>query len=360
MAEQEQNRSEQATPFKLREAKKKGSVAKSMEVNSLLIMVGFLGFLYLWGEQTVTRQLRLHHAMFSQAHTLSFSAAQILAWLDGVLTETLLLLTPLLLVLMVAGILANLMQTGPIFTTFPLKPDFNRLNPATGFKRLFSMRVLYEAVKSLIKLALFCAVLYLSITHLMPHLMGMQQTDPADFPRRILGDVASLLFKLVLAMLAVALVDLLFTRREFAKKMMMSVREVKDEVKQREGDPRIKARISQLQNEMRKRSQATRNVPKSDVLITNPTHLAVAVSYKHGEMQAPMIVAKGAGSIVEKMKKLARRHRIPIVENKALARALFRAKVETTVPEALYPQVAKILIWVYAQRDARARRESMQ
>lgn len=360
MAEQDQNRSEQATPHKLLEAKKKGSVAKSAEVNSLVIIAGFVAFLYLWGEQTVSGQLRLHHAILSQAHLLSFSPAQILAWLDGILTATLLSLAPFLLVLLVLGVVSNLMQTGPIFTVFPLKPDFNRLNPATGFKRLFSLRVLYEGVKTVVKLVLFCGVLSLAITSLMGPLLGMQQTDPGGYPKRVLDDLAGVLFKLVMAMLAVALLDVLYTRREFAKKMMMSVRELKDEIKQREGDPRIKARITQLQNELRKRSQAMRNVPKSDVLITNPTHLAVAVAYKHGEMLAPQIVAKGAGSMVEKMKRVARRHRIPIVENKTLARALFRSKLESAVPQASYADVARILVWVYAQRDARARREKTQ
>jgi flagellar biosynthetic protein FlhB len=138
--------------------------------------------------------------------------------------------------------------------------------------------------------------------------------------------------------------------------MRMSHRDIKDEHKQREGDPRIRARLRQLRQEMLKKSQAVRKLPGSDVVVTNPTHLAVALSYKHGEMAAPRVVAKGAGDLAAKMREMALRHGIPVVENRALARELFfKVDFEQPVPEKLYPQVARILVWVFAMREARAK-----
>jgi flagellar biosynthetic protein FlhB len=162
------------------------------------------------------------------------------------------------------------------------------------------------------------------------------------------------LVKLVMVMLVLGLLDVLYVRWEFGKRMRMSKREVKDEVKSREGDPRIRARIRDLRKQMLKRSQALAKVPSADVLVTNPTRVAVAISYKHGVSTAPQVVAKGAGEAARSMRKLASRHQIPIVQNRALARALFReVDYDGYVPEKLYPQVAKIMVWVYAMRRTR-------
>jgi len=152
------------------------------------------------------------------------------------------------------------------------------------------------------------------------------------------------------------LLDIGYTRWDYGKKMRMSRREVRDEHKQREGDPRIRSRLRQLRAEMLKQSRALRSVRDADVLITNPTHLAVALSYKHGDMPAPKMLAKGAGNMAAKMREIARRRNIPVVENPPLARAIYkRLKTGEFLPEDLYPATAKILLWVYSMRNARAR-----
>jgi flagellar biosynthesis protein FlhB len=353
MAEQEQNRTEAATPHKLKEAKKRGAVAKSTDLNSLFVIAGLVGFLYLMGWTTAKRQLSMDVAILSQAHLINFSLEQITPWLTQLLVDSVTLLAPFFLTLMVLGTLANLIQTGPIFSFDPLKPDFNRLNLATGFKRLFSLRQLFDLGKTLFKLTIFIWVIYFSIRHLFGPMLGLLHTDPAIYAKRAIDDAAGLIFKMLLAMLFIALIDLLFTRWDYSKKQMMSRRELKDEIKQREGDPRIKARIRELQNEMRKRSKSLRNIPKADVLITNPTHIAVAIMYRHGEMQTPTVVAKGAGKLVVKMKAVARKHRVTIIENRTLAHALYKADFEAPIPDGCYAEVAKLLAWVYAQRDMR-------
>ena len=353
MAEQEQNRSEQATPFKLREAKKRGSVAKSMDLNSVFMLAALLGALHLLVWPAARRQLGLDALLFQQAASFGFSQQQASAWLMRAGLETVWMLLPLFAVLMVAGILSALVQHGPVFSVQPIKPDFSRINPAAGFKRLFSKRALFDLVKNMFKLVVFGWVLYLAIVDLLPGLMRLLNVDAHAYAQRTLGDIAGLVFKLLLALLALALIDLLYTRWEYADKLRMSRRELKDEVKQREGDPKIKARIRELQNELRKKSRALKNIPDSDVLITTPTHLGVAILYRHGQMAAPAIVAKGAGDLVERMKIVARRHRVTIVENRRLAQALHKLDIHDAVPEAHYAEVARILIWVQEARKSR-------
>ncbi len=350
--EQEQNRNDPATPFKLKEAHDRGVVAKSTELNTAFITLAFLGLLFASGRTLFERQLRLDAALLSQAHQPGFSESVALAWLSGVLMETLALLAPVFIVVLIAGVLASLLQTGPVFSFQPLKPDFDRINPASGFKRLLSMRLVFEAVKNLIKLGLFGYAIYALLDGLMPLLLGLAQTDPLAYARIALETIVALLFKLALVMLAIALLDFAYVRRDFAKRMMMSRRELREEHKRREGDPQVRARIRELQREMRKRAKALRRVPEADVLITNPTHVAVALRYRREEMSAPQVLAKGAGELAGRMKRIARRRGVPIVENRPLARQLFlRGELDAPIPEAAYAEAARVLAWAYALRE---------
>jgi flagellar biosynthetic protein FlhB len=213
---------------------------------------------------------------------------------------------------------------------------------------------LYEAAKSLVKLAALSDVAYLSIRGLIPMLQGISALDPKAYLAILTDKTSSVLIKLVLVLLAVGVIDLAYTRWEFSKRMRMSRRDVRDEAKNRDGDPRIRAKLRELRKEMLKRSKALRRLPGADVLITNPTHLAVALSYEHGKAGAPQVVAKGAGDIARKMREVASRHHIPIVQNRPLARALFReVDYDGYVPEKWYPQIARIMVWVYAMRETR-------
>lgn len=349
MAEQEQNRNEPATPFKLREAKKRGQVAKSLEANSFLIVAGLLAVVYIWGERMIVQQLNVDRILFNQAHLMSFEITSLMLLFKTVLFATLLAFSPLILVLLVLSIAGNLFQTGPVFTFFPLKPDIQRINPVAGFKRIFSMKLLFEALKSAIKVALFVAIVYYAMIAFMPTLFSLVQVDPHAYSRVVLDLISTLVFKLNVAILLIALLDLIYTRKEFAKKMRMSQREVKEEIKRREGDPHVRARIRELRKEAAKRSRSLQRVPDADVLITNPTHVAVALLYKRGSMLAPEVIAKGAGELAQTMKKMARTHRVPVIENKSLARRLFRkAGINSAVPESLFTDVAKILVAAYA------------
>lgn len=351
MAEQEQNRSEQATPHRLEEARKRGSVAKSIELNSLFALFAAVVLGYIHGMPMVREQLALSTQVLAQAHLLSFQSSAVWAWLIEVFSRALHIVTPLFVVVVLVAILGTLVQTGPVFTVFPLKPQMDRLNPIAGFKRLFSMRLLFELGKNIVKLGLISWLLWELFEDMLPILFGMLDVQPKAYAAEGFALALKLAGKLLLVLLIIALIDILYARRSYMDKLKMSRREVKEEVKNREGDPRVRQRMRQLQRELLKRSSSIGRLPDADVLITNPTHLAVALVYKREAMAAPQVLAKGAGEMAEHMKVLARQHRIPIIENKALARKLFRqVEIEQTIPDGLFPQVARILVWAYAWR----------
>lgn len=357
MAEQEQDRSEQATPFKLEQARRRGTVAKSPDLISAAVLLAVVLYLYGLSSAGARGQVELSRALLGQAGRLDFSAAAILGLVGRLLVESLSALAPLLLLIALVGVLANLVQTGPVFSFKPLTPDFDRLNPASGFKRLFSLQVVYNLVKTVLKLALLGVVFALSVRHLLEPLLGLLHAAPVSYALRVLDMSGALAAKLAAVIFVLALLDVGYVRWEFGRQMRMSRRELREEVKQREGDPRVRARLRQLRMEMLKRSRSLNKVASADVVVTNPTHLAVAVSYRHGEMPAPRVVAKGAGELVAKMRAIAARHGIPVVQHPPLARALYqRAAPDELVPEELYPQMLKILVWVYTLREARAER----
>jgi len=354
VADQDFDRSEEATPYKLEQARKQGSVAKSQDLTAVAVLAALARTLFACGWDGVRQTARLQQSILKHMRDLDWGADGVSAWLGQVLVGMLNILAPLFLALLIVAILVNLLQTGPILSVKPLTPDMDRLNPAMGFKRIFSARALYEAVKSVFKLVILGAVAFIVIRDDIAGLTLLSAIDTGAYPRILLGMTGGLLSKLVLALLAVAIIDYSYTRWEFGRRMRMSRRDVRDEVKQREGDPRIRARVRELRMEMLKRSKAMRKLPSADVLITNPTHLAVALRYEHGEALAPQLVAKGAGELACRMRLAAARYNIPVVQNRTLARTLFReVEYEGFVPEKLYPQLARIMVWVYALREAK-------
>ncbi|MFY0678095.1 MAG: EscU/YscU/HrcU family type III secretion system export apparatus switch protein [Neptuniibacter sp.] len=349
---QDQDRTEQATPFKLKEARKRGQVAKSLEVNSLLLLAVVLLLSYVLGEQLIQHQLQLSAQLFSISGQVILgpeNAMSLLRHTLGVLAES---LWPFFGAIMLTGIVANMTQTGPVFSFFPLKPDMNRLNPIQGFKRLVSKKLIFESIKTVIKMGILGSVIYVVLSAMIIKLIAMIDIYPQVYPSVMIEHAQSLAYKLLLTILLIALMDLMYSRWDFQQQMRMSRREVKEEVKRRDGDPQVKSKQRQLQKESVKRAGSVSRLPEADVLITNPTHLAIALKYERGSSSAPQIIAKGAGELAGKMRKVADRYSIPIVENKPLARALFRrSNIDDFVPDAHFPAVAKILAWVYLQRD---------
>ena len=360
MAEQQdQDRNEPATPYKREEARRRGQVAKSLDTNSLAVLVAALAGISISGRRLLGEGARSFEHLLALSSGISFDLQHLTLWMHGVVGTVLASLAPLFLLVMAAGILINLLQTGPIFSFFPLKPDVQRLNPVQGFKRIYSTKALFEALKSLIKLGLLSTVTATAIIGLLPSIVAMTGAQPKGYPLLVMGFAESLGFKLILALALVALLDLLYVRWDYAKRMRMSRREQRDEVKRREGDPHIRAKRRELQREASKRSGSLHRVPDADVLITNPTHLAVALKYERGQSLAPRCIAKGAGETALRMKEMARRSGVMVLERRPLARTLFEeVSVDALIPESLYEPVARVYAEIAATQRAGSKSQS--
>lgn len=355
--EPDQDKSHAATPYKLEKALEQGQAAKSTVVVSAVVFGTAMVFLDWQGWPVWQRIFLADRKVFAAAGVLGTNPAGIWPLCGQMLAAMLWLAAPFLAAMVIAAVLANLMQTGPILSMTPIKPDWNRLNPVDGFKRIVSLQGLFVLGRSVLKAALIGTVAYFALKSLAPQFYRLSSLPAGALVRQLLQDLASLGLRLAGVMVLVALLDLLFTKRQFAKKMRMSHREVKDEVKNRDGDPRVRARIRELRRELLKRSASLKNTRNADVLITNPIHVAVALRYVHGEMASPQVVAKGRGFMAAAMRSIAARHRIPVVPSPALARQLYRdLAVDQHVRPDLYAPVARIIVWVLSRRDAARRR----
>ncbi|WP_083769793.1 flagellar biosynthesis protein FlhB [Hahella chejuensis] len=361
MAESQPDKSEKTeppSPFKLQEAKKKGSVAKSQEVSHVFALAA--GALLLWSvsQDLATRFFSLCQKLFADAASVDFDIITAKAWGIWIVSEVSWILSPLLVVMMVIGVLCSIVQTGPVFSFHPIKPDIKRINPITGFKRLFSIKILFELVKNLIKLALLGSVLYWALAGLMPDLFGLTAKSAATALPVFIGYAAGIIFKLTAALLLIALIDMLFTRWEFMRNMRMTKKEVKDEIKRREGDPHIRAKRKELERELRKRSGSAASVPEADLIITNPEHYAVVVKYDAKKMAAPTVTGKGGDAMAKHLRDLARQHQVPIIQDPPLARYLFKkTEIGSMIPEDAFVGVARALRRAYQIKRERQGRD---
>jgi flagellar biosynthetic protein FlhB len=356
MAEQDLDRTEAATPWKLQKSREKGQVWKSPDLVSVIVFTVAMVFMTWQGWSTWREQFRLDHALLVQAGRLDATPEALWGLTSQTLRSSLVMAGPFFLTLLVAALAANLLQTGPVLSAEPIKPDWSRLSPARGLKNLFSLRTLFHAGRSVLKLLVLTWIVYLALKSLIPHFYTLAELQPLAEIQALFRDMAGLGLRIAAILWLIAILDVIYSRREFAKQMRMSRRELKDEIKHREGDPAIRARMREMRRDLLKRVLALRKTREADVVITNPTHLAVALRYVHGQMVSPQLVAKGAGLLAATMRAIAARHGIPVVQNPALARSLFRGlRLEQHVPPDLYAEVARIIVWVFAMRDARSR-----
>lgn len=353
----DQDRTEEATQFKLREARRRGQVIKSPEVNSLVILSGALLVTSAFGAWMINGVLKLSHDVFELIGKTELTIPYVIETLHGLGLKVLFLLSPLLVMTVIAGILSNFLQTGPVFTFHPLKPDWSKLNPARGWKRMFSMRSLYDGLKTIIKFSVLFGVLYGVVMHLLPNMLSLLQRSMSAYPSVLLQIATSALLALLVVFALLAFGDAAYSRWEYRKKMRMSKREVREETRRHEGDPKIRARRRDLLLGMRKNVRSISSIPGSDILITNPTHFAIALKFDRATMHAPKVVSKGAGDLAKRMRQLAYRYNVPVVESPALARRMFReVKLDGFVPEDTYAQVATLMRPIFEARVARGAR----
>lgn len=353
-AEQDLDKNESATPHKLDEARKRGQVAKSAELVSALVFACAVGLVYAKGHEQLLALFRFDRLLLGLAGDAQSAAHG--AWWLWHLTEHCVrsagtLLFPLLGGIVLVAILANLAQTGAVLSLHPVTPDWQRVNPATGLQRILSQRTMFDGVRALLKLGVLGTVLYYALGDLLPRAQRLTALTPLAQTNALVDDILSLAARVALALCVIALIDFGYTSREFARNMRMSRREVRDEFRNREGDPRIRSRLRELRRELLKRSVSVRRTAQADVVITNPTHVAVALRYKHGQMGAPVVLSKGVGGVAAAMRTIAARHRVPVVRSPALARALnTKSHVDCQIPPDLFADTARVMVWVMAMR----------
>ncbi|MCD6079393.1 MAG: type secretion exporter [Ramlibacter sp.] len=354
MSEQDLDRSEAATPFKLEKAREKGQTARSTEVVAAAVLTVAVLYLCWHGVAAMKELLDLCRNLFVAMAQDDVARRPLWPIVAQVIRDGVSFLLPLFVLVMATAIAATVCQSGVILSAEPLAMDMSRIHPATGLKRIFSMRSLFELGRACVKLVVLGLTAWFALRALLPQFHRIQGLEAAPFLHLLVEDAGALGTKLVIALGVLALVDLLYTRAEFGRRMRMSRRELKDEYKNREGDPRIRARLRELRREMLKRSMALDNTRTADVVLTNPTHYAVALRYVHGEMDAPLVVAKGAGQLAAAMREIAARHRIVVVQNPPLARRLFHeAGLQESLPGSFHVEVARIIVWVFAMRERR-------
>ncbi len=352
MAEEFQERTEQATPKRREEARKKGKVAKSYEFNSAIVLIASLVVLYLGGRYAWIKISNFTIFLLSNLHSIEISEANLHRYATYVVSFLGLNFLPFLFLLLFVGIGANLAQTGFVFTFEPLKFDFERLNPVNGIKKiLFSRRSFFELVKGFFKIGVVGLVAFMTLKSMFDDVVVLIDSDAKGIAEFIVSAGFSLLWKTAVVYLALAMFDFSFQRWEYERELKMTRQEVKEELKELEGDPLVKARIRKKQREI-VRMRMMHSVAKADVVITNPTHIAVALKYEPRKMKAPKVVAKGMNLVAERIKKIAREKGIPIIEDKPLAQTLFKiVDVDEEIPPQLYKAVAKVLAYVFRLKN---------
>jgi len=340
-------KSEKATPQKRQESKRKGQVAKSPEVAGAMIMLGGILLLYFLGGWILEQVLTIYRISYTHYIGWQLTPTNIRTLFEQMGINTAKILAPIMIIGMVFGFIGNYIQVGPLFTAEPLKAKLERINPIKGAKRIFSIRALVELAKSILKISIISTaafgVLWLAKDELF--LLSQQSIGYS------LSFIGSLVFRMGLVasliLLCLAVLDYIYQKYEFEKGIRMSKQDIKDEYKKAEGDPLLKSKIKERQRQM-SMNRMIQDLPNADVLITNPTHYAIAIKYDAQTMEAPMVIAMGKDHLALKIKEKARELEIVIMENKPLARALYeQVDIGDNVPEELFIAVAEVLAYIY-------------
>lgn len=342
-------KTEEATPHRREEVRRKGQFARSTDLSAAAVMVAML-FLLIGTWRSMTEELE-RYFVFILGNSLALQVTE--TNLGYLFSSTALfflkLMAPVFLAALVTGLVVNFAQVGFNFSTEPMKFRLENLNPAEGWKRIVSKRALVELGKAVLKVLAVGTVAYFTIRMRFIRLLFLADMGVAQG----LALVADLVFRVtagvVAAFAVIAVLDYVFQRREFRESIKMSKQEVKEELKQTEGDPQIKSKVRERQRQLAMR-RMIHSVPEATVVVTNPTHLAVALKYEQG-MEVPKVVAKGAGDIARRIREVATEHRVPVVENRPVAQFLYKnVDIDQVVPAELYQAVAEILAMLFRMK----------
>ncbi|QSD35240.1 flagellar type III secretion system protein FlhB [Pectobacterium brasiliense] len=340
-------KTEAPTPQKEEKAREEGQIPRSRELTSVLMMVAGLAILWMGGEVMAGRLARIVSQSLNFDYATIGDDTQMLRHVGSLLRQAASALIPIMLGAVLVALSAPLLLGGILFSTKSLKVDFKKLDPISGLKRLFSAQSLAELFKAILKSVMVGIISTLFLIHNWPKILHLV----SEAPIAAMGDALELAvmcgFLIIMGLIPMVAFDVFWQVWSHIKKLRMSKQEIRDEHKQNEGDPHVKGRIRQQQRAIAQRRMMA-DVPKADVIVTNPTHYAVALRYDEKKMNAPRVLAKGAGEIALRIRELGAEHRVPILEAPPLARALFRhSEVGQHIPAALYAAVAEVLAWVY-------------
>lgn len=340
-------RTEPASPRRLEKAREEGQVARSQELTTFTVLIAASGSLWFIGPMIMQKLAGLLESGLSMEREVAYDPALLVPRLFQVALDGLLALAPLLGWLMIVALFAPMLLSGWLFSSKALLPDFKRLDPIKGFKRIFSVRALIELIKAISKALVIGGVAAGVMWHHKQHVLDLVNV-PVDLGLADMGRLMLLAFILIVsAMLLIVVIDVPFQIWNHARQLRMSREDLRKEAKEDEGDPQVKARIRNVQREMARRRMMA-EVPKADVVITNPTHYAVALKYQDSSMRAPKVIAKGIHLVAARIRDLAVTHQVPVLEVPPLARALYHhVELEAEIPEALYTAVAHVLAYVF-------------
>lgn len=344
-----EEKTESATPKRRHEAREKGQVAKSREIVTAVLLLSTFLAMRIFADSVFNNLTELLRFFFSIP--VEIENAVKINDLTKIYIHCVLVfakvMAPILLLTASVAIAANYLQVGFIFTLKPLMPKFNKLNPIEGFKNIVSKNAFVEFLKSLMKVGIIGYVIFSYLKNnfvVIPELLAMDMMSTASF---IGNTIVNTGIRVSIVLFIISIIDYGYQFWQFEKNLKMSKQEIKEEYKMTDGNPQIKAKIREKQRQMSLRRMMT-EVPKADVVITNPTHFALAVKYDASKSDAPMVIAKGKDLIAQKIKEIAKENKVPIVENKPLAQALYKTvDIGEMVPAELYKAVAEVLAFVY-------------
>jgi len=342
-------KTEKATPKKREDARKKGQVLQSKEITSAFVLLFIFLGLKTFGSYMFNESAFYTKTVFTEYTNLSdlYTTSGLIKIFTLAATQMIKICLPVFAIAMVVGLISEYAQVGVLFTFETLKFKFSRINPLSGIKRVFSLRALVELVKSIIKLVIVGAVAYSYIKSESKNIYTIMQLDVIGIATYIGSTTINLAIRICIAFIFIGAFDYLYQWYEFEKGLKMSKQDIKEEYKQIEGNPEIKSKIRQKQRQMSMKRMLN-DVPKADVVITNPTHFAVAVKYDANVSPAPRVIAKGQDYLAKRIKDIAKENKIEIVENKPLARSLYdNVEVGQEIPQEMYQAVAEILAFVY-------------
>lgn len=348
MAEGGEERTEKATPKKLRDARKEGDIFQSKEVSVAFTTIVTFTVLKIY-MTTIYSQISglFDDAMEGIGAYPNLSSTEVGEVVVNAFATLAVCILPIMLVGMVVGVISYGAQTRFLFTTKKLAPKFSKMNPLNGIKNIFSFRSLFELVKSILKLVIIVAVIYTQFTDLVDQSLHMMSYDLLQAIAIIFDSIYDLALMLSLAFVAIAVADYFYQRFDYNKRMKMTKKEVKEEFKQTEGDPQIKGRIKQQQRKMAQ-ARMMQRIPEADVIVRNPTHFAVALRYDPKKSRAPVVLAKGQDFVAMRIIEEAEKFDVPMVENKQLARALYKdIDLDREITPEYYTAMAEVLAWVH-------------